>query len=217
MAAKLSDRLIVVVADHAVLRMECGEFRAVVQQRPVRDQYTEGLPEKVRFQEHRPRVHAGFLIHGKKLLPFLIVEAHHYAVRLAALFRMPSPFGSFIPVLFLVHLYYGFSGLFHGTSAASGTHTAGRKQASRLRRGSLPRKGQGVFSGVTENPLSYSKDTLLLAVANKNPSGTDWEYTCLSPIPQVSVARYPSAAQKKDGAGVRYAHRERCPAAWVQS
>ena len=66
----------------------------------------------------------------------------------------------------------------------------------------LPRKGQGAFSGVTGNPLSYSKDTLLLAVANKNPSGTDWEYTCLSPIPQVSVARYPSAAQKKDGAGV---------------
>ena len=89
MAAKLPDRLVVVVADHAVLRMESGEFRAVVQQRPVRDQHTEGLSEEMRFQEHRPRVHAGFLIHGKKLLPFLIVEAHHHAVRLAALFRMP--------------------------------------------------------------------------------------------------------------------------------
>ena len=130
MAAKLPDRLVVVVADHAVLRMESGESRAVVQQRPVRDQYPERLSEEVRFQEHRPRVHAGFLIHGKKLLPFLIVEAHHHAVRLAALFRMPPPFGRFIHVLFPVHLYYGFSGSFHGTGAASGTHTAGRKQAS---------------------------------------------------------------------------------------
>ena len=162
MTAQLPDHLVVVVADHAVLRMESGELRAVVQQRPVRDQHTEGLSEEVRFQEHRPRVHAGFLIHGKKLLPFLIVEAHHHTVRLAALFRMPPPFkGRFIPVLFLVHLYYGFSGSFHGTSAASGTHTAGRKQASRLRRGSPPPQGAKSFPGVTGNPLSYSKDTLL--------------------------------------------------------
>ena len=48
--------------------------------------------KKSHGQEHRPRVHTGFLIHGKKLLPFLIVEAHHHTVRLAALFRMPPPF-----------------------------------------------------------------------------------------------------------------------------
>lgn len=46
MTAQLPDHLVVVVAYHAVLRMESGELRTVIQQRPVRDQYPEGLPEK---------------------------------------------------------------------------------------------------------------------------------------------------------------------------
>ena len=144
MAAKLPDRLVVVVADHAVLRMESGELRAVVQQRPVRDQHTEGLSEEVRFQEHRPRVHAGFLIHGKKLLPFLIVEAHHHAVRLAALFQMPPPFGHLIPILFPVHLYYGFSGFTAQAQLPVRIPQVGNRLPD-FGGEALPRKGQGRF------------------------------------------------------------------------
>ena len=67
MTAQLPDHLVVVVAYHAVLRMESGELRTVIHQRPVRDQYPEGLPEKVRLEKHRPCIYAGLLVHGEEL------------------------------------------------------------------------------------------------------------------------------------------------------
>lgn len=104
MATQFLDRLVVVVADGTVLRMKGGELRAVVEQSLVRDQYPEGLPEEVRLQEHRLRVHAGLLVHGEEPEPFPVVKTHHHAVRLAAFFRVPPPLGACSPVLVLVHI-----------------------------------------------------------------------------------------------------------------
>lgn len=74
MAAQLLDRLVIVVPHHAVLRMESGQLRAVVEQRLVRDQYPERLSEEVRLQENRLGVNARLLEHGEETVVFLLAE-----------------------------------------------------------------------------------------------------------------------------------------------
>ena len=76
-------------------------------------------------------------------------------------------------------------------------HGAAGRQASRLRRGSPSPHGARSFPGVTGNPLSYSKDTLLLAVANKNPSATDWKANLPSPTGQGTGQPVPRSCQKR--------------------
>lgn len=87
---------------------------------------------------------------------------------------------------------------------AFGIRTAGGNRLPDFGEEAIPVRGK-VVSGVTRNPLSYSKDTLLCLSGHKNPYQTDWGYTCHNNPIKVSVARYPSAAQKKDepGAAVR--------------
>lgn len=76
-------------------------------------------------------------------------------------------------------------------------HGAAGRQASRLRRGSPSPHGARSFPGVTGNPLSYSKDTLLLAVANKNPSATDWKANLPSPTGQGTGQPVPRSCPKE--------------------
>lgn len=77
-------------------------------------------------------------------------------------------------------------------------------QVARLRKSNQAARFSGVtrkpccflFSEVTENPLSNSKDTLLCLCGHKNPCTTDWENSCY-PAFRVSFSDT-QAAQKKN-------------------
>ena len=140
--------------------MESGQLRAVVEQRLVRDQYPERLSEEVRLQEHRPRLHAGLAVHSEEPEPFPVVETHHHAVRLAAFPWMPPPLGTVSPVLFLVLVHITMDLVVSRHKRSFGNRTAGGNRLPDFGEEALPVRGK-VVSGVTRNPLSYSKDTLL--------------------------------------------------------
>lgn len=158
MAAQLLDRLVIVVPHHAVLRMESGQLRAVVEQRLVRDQYPERLSEEVRLQEHRPRLHAGLAVHSEEPEPFPVVETHHHAVRLAAFPWMPPPLGTVSPVLFLVLVHITMDLVVSRHKRSFGNRTAGGNRLPDFGEEALPVRGQGRF-GSNPKPFGVTQRT----------------------------------------------------------
>ena len=101
--AQLFNDLIVVRTDGTELGVEVRQFGVVVHQRLVHFQHLELLPEEVRLQKDGFRIHVRFLVHRQEPVPFHIVEAHHYAVRLRIQFGIS-------PILALLfHSSYSFN------------------------------------------------------------------------------------------------------------
>ena len=95
MTTEFLDNLVVVVANHSVLRVKRRKLGVVFHQRLVLTQHLERLAEDACLGKNSLRLHVSLLVHDEEFHPFVIVEPKHDVVRLRVQLGDSSPSFSF--------------------------------------------------------------------------------------------------------------------------
>lgn len=95
MTTEFLDNLVVVVANHSVLRVKRGKLGVVFHQCLVLAQHLERLAEDACLGKNSLCLHISLLIHDEEFHPFVIVEPKHHMVRLRVQLGDSSPSFSF--------------------------------------------------------------------------------------------------------------------------
>ena len=95
MTTEFLDNLVVVVANHSVLRVKRRKLGVVFHQSLVFTQHLERLAEDACLGKNSLRLHVSLLIHDEEFHPLVIIEPKHHMVRLRILFGDSSPSFSF--------------------------------------------------------------------------------------------------------------------------
>ena len=181
--------------------MQRGEPGVVIDERAVDFHHPELRAEYPCLDEHGLGIDARLFVHRKESGILFVVETHHDGVRsLVGYGRFPAPVSSF----FLLHLL-AFCVARHEPSVRSSGVRHGLRHPDF---GGMPAPRGARLSGVARKVSGYPIHTLLLAGANKNPSGTDCEGTSVDRHPDAAGAPCRSGAKiGRSGAGFMQAGR----------